>query len=103
MHRHRRWPRGTWMRLISAERLRAFVGPEPDKKMSQRKLARYSDTHPSFINHLTSGRRRSCEPRTAELIAEALEVPLELLFVPEVSRTAMQKSQQQETREEIPA
>ncbi len=83
MHRHRRWPKGTWMRLISSQRLRAFVGPEPDKKMSQRKLARYSDTHPSFINHLTSGRRKSCEPRTAELIAEALEVPLEVLFVPE--------------------
>ena len=87
MHRYRRWPRGTWMRLISAERLRAFVGPEPDKKMSQRKLARYSDTHPSFINHLTSGRRRSCEPRTAELIAEALDVPLSVLFVPEVARS----------------
>lgn len=88
MHRYRRWPRGTWMRLISAERLRAFVGPEPDKKMSQRKLARYSDTHPSFINHLTSGRRKSCEPRTAELIAEALDVPLSVLFVPEVARSA---------------
>ena len=103
MHRYRRWPKGTWMRLISAERLRAFVGPEPDKKMSQRKLARYSNTHPSSINHLTSGRRRSCEPRTAELIAEALDVPIELLFVPEASRSAMQNAQHHQTREEIPA
>jgi transcriptional regulator with XRE-family HTH domain len=76
------------MRLISSERLRAFVGPEPDKKMSQRKLARYTSTNPSFINHLTSGRRSSCKPRTAELIAEALEVPLEVLFVPEVTSSA---------------
>lgn len=93
MSTYRRWPRGTWMRLISAERLRAFVGSEPDKKMSQRRLARYAGKHPSFINHLTSGRRRSCEPRTAELIAEALGVPLELLFVPETasSSTALSK------------
>lgn len=83
MNRFKRWPKGTWMRLVSAERLRSFIGEEPEKKMSQRRLARYAGKHPSFINHLTSGRRRSCEPRTAELIAEALEVPLEILFVPE--------------------
>jgi len=83
------------MRLISADRLRAFVGPEPDKKMSQRRLARYADTHPSFINHLTSGRRKSCEPRTAELIAEALEVPLELLFVPERASSAIPNGKEQ--------
>lgn len=93
-NRYRRWPRGTWMRLASAERLRSFVGSEPDKKMSQRKLARYAGVHPSFINHLTSGRRKSCEPRTAELIAEALEVPLEILFVPEPSSSGAPSAQQ---------
>lgn len=82
MRRPRRWPKGTWMQLVSAERLRSFVGDEPGCKMSQRRLARYIDKHPSFINHLTSGRRKSCEPRTAELIAEALDVPLDVLFVP---------------------
>lgn len=75
------------MQLVSTERLRSFVGPEPEKKMSQRKLARYAGTNPSFINHLTAGRRKSCTPRTAELIAEALEVPLDVLFVPEVAST----------------
>ncbi|WP_193613120.1 helix-turn-helix domain-containing protein [Nocardioides lijunqiniae] len=73
------------MRLVSKERLQSFVGPESHKKMSQRRLARYADKHPSFINHLTSGRRTSCEPRTAELIAEALDVPLAVLFMPETA------------------
>lgn len=84
MHRRRRWPKGTYMKLISAERLRSFVGPEPDKKMSGRRLARYIGCHPSFIDHLLSGRRRSCETVTAERIAEALEVPLQILFAPEI-------------------
>ena len=47
----RRWPRGTWMRLHSAERLRAFVGPELDKKMSQRKLARYIEAEGIEVVH----------------------------------------------------
>lgn len=85
---YRRWPKGTWMELISPDRLRAFVGPEPGKKMSQRRLARCAGVHPSFINHLTSGRNKTCEPRTAELIAEALEIPLEILFVPSIATTA---------------
>jgi transcriptional regulator with XRE-family HTH domain len=88
---YRRWPRGTWMELKSAEVLAAFVGDplrEPKKKMSGRKLARYAGVHPSFINHLTAGRRRSCEPRTAELIAEALEVPVEVLFTPKTASSS---------------
>lgn len=92
----RRWPKGTWMRLHSAERLKAFVGsPESGAKMSQRQLARYIGKHPSFVNHLTSGRRKSCEPRTAELIAEALEVPLEILFVPEQASTSRSSVKEQ--------
>ncbi|MCG7592445.1 helix-turn-helix transcriptional regulator [Mycobacterium sp. PSTR-4-N] len=68
------------MRLKSAELLRALVGPEETKKRSGRQLARYADVHPSFINHLLAGRRRSCTPQTADRIAEALEVPTEILF-----------------------
>ena len=75
------------MRLHSTERLRAFVGPEPDKKISQRKLARYVGVHESFINHLTSGRRRSCTPVVATRIAEAIGVPLDILFVPALPNT----------------
>lgn len=76
----KRWPKGTWMRVKSAELLRAFVGPEPHKKMSARRLALNVQCHPSFIDHLLAGRRTSCEPRTAARIAEALEVPVGALF-----------------------
>lgn len=87
MNTPKRFPKGTWMRLQSTERLRAFVGAEPDKKMSQRRLARYAGVTPGFINHLTSGRRSSCTTLVAQRIAEAIEVPLEILFVPETPST----------------
>jgi len=83
------------MRLHSTERLRAFVGEGDGCKMSQRQLARYIGKHPSFVNHLTSGRRKSCEPRTAELIAEALGVPLEIIFMPETPSNAMASAKSQ--------
>lgn len=73
------------MKLKSKDVLRAFVGDrakDPSKKMSGRRLAKFADVHPSFIDHLLAGRRSSCEPRTAELISEALGVPLEVLFDP---------------------
>lgn len=75
-----RWPKGTFMKLKSRELLRAIVGPEPEKKMSGRRLARCAGVHPSFIDHLLAGRRSSCEPKTAQRIAEALDVPMPLLF-----------------------
>lgn len=79
----KRWPRGTYMRLISADRLRSFVGPEPEKKMSARRLARAIGVKsPSTIDHLLAGRMTTCKPVTAQRIAEALEVPLDILFVP---------------------
>lgn len=83
--RYRRRPKGTWMRLHSAHLLRAVVGPEREKKMSARKLARYVGVHPSFIDHLLAERRRSCTPQTADRIAEALGVPTEFLFQEQVS------------------
>lgn len=82
------------MRLRSANLLRALVGDRrvrPDVKMSGRQLARRvinpetgKPIHPSFIDHLLSGRRNSCTPRVAEQIAEALEMPLTTLFDPQV-------------------
>src|SRR3546814_830253 len=95
MHYRRRWPKGTYMQLISAERLRAFVGPEPDKKMSGRRLARAIDKHPSFIDHLIAGRSTTCKPVTAQRIAEALEVPLEILFVPKPPSATQDSTKQQ--------
>lgn len=81
----KRYPKGTYMKLISADRLRAFVGPEPDKKMSGRRLARGIGKHPSYIDHLLQGRCTTANPVTAQRIAETLEVPLDLLFDPKTS------------------
>ena len=83
------------MRLVSPKRLSAFVGREPDKKMSARRLARSAGVHPSFINHLTSGRCRTAKPVTAERIAEALEIPLDVLFVPTVTSSTATREQSQ--------
>lgn len=80
----KRWPKGTWMKLASAELLRAFVGPEENKKTSGRRLARAAGCHPSFIDHLLAGRKSSCTPVMAQRIAEVLEVPVEVLFVPSI-------------------
>lgn len=95
MHPRRRFPKGTYMQLISAERLRSFVGPEPEKKMSGRRLARAIEKHPSFIDHLLSGRSKSCKPVTAQRIAEALDTPLEILFVPEMASVASRSGKEQ--------
>lgn len=95
------WPKGTYMR-ISQDRLRAYVLTKDDmdlinsgradrvdsRKISQRLLAERAQVAPSFINHLTAGRKRSCTPEVAERIAEALEVPLRALFDPEISPVA---------------
>lgn len=98
--RTRRWPKGTYMQLISKDLLRAFVGPEPEKKMSGRRLARYIDKHPSFVDHLLAGRSKSCLPKTAEHIAEALGVPLDVLFVTSIPSAAQVPAKQ---REKVPA
>ncbi|QCG77214.1 Cro protein [Gordonia phage Lutum] len=83
------------MKLRSPQLLKAFVGPEDDKKMSARKLARAADVHPSFINHLTSGRSSSCKPGVADRIADALGVPTNVLFeerLPNAERSSDKES-----------
>lgn len=78
----KRWPKGTWMRLQSPDTLRALMA---QRNFSMERLARYSGCSKSFVSHLTSGRKGTCSPELAERLAEALEVPLEILFVPTVS------------------
>lgn len=85
--RFKRRPKGTWMK-VKRDVLRAMVQGE-DAKKSGRQVARYAGVHPSFIDHLISGRRSSCTPQTADRIAEALEVPTKVLF-DEVLPTAKQ-------------
>lgn len=77
-----RWPKGSWMKLTSRDTLRALM---QQKGFSRRRLARYCGLAGSgMIDHLLDGRRSSCTPKLAENIAEALDVPLTLLFVPSV-------------------
>lgn len=80
----KRWPKGTWMRLQSTDTLRALMA---QRNFSMERLARYSGCSKSMVSHLTSGRKSTCSPELAERIAEALEVPLTILFVPSVSTT----------------
>lgn len=68
-----------WMRLTSPDLLRATMGR---RKFSLERLSRYAGCSKSMISHLTSGRKKSCTRDLAEKIAEALDVPVELLFVP---------------------
>jgi len=75
----KRWPRGTWMQLQSKDTLKALI---EQRKLSLATMARYADCSKSMISHLTAGRKTTCTPKLAGLIAEALDVPLEVLFVP---------------------
>ena len=77
-----RWPKGAWMKLTSPDTLRALMA---QRGFSYERLARYAGVSKSFISHLTSGRKTTCKPSTAEHIAEALDVPLRILFAPSVS------------------
>lgn len=83
MKPHRkRWPRGTWMRLTSGKILRGLMDA---KHLSNHDLALSAGVGRTFISALVNERRTSCKPAVAERIAERLEVPLEILFVANVS------------------
>lgn len=58
------------------------------KGFSNRRLAKYADCAPGTVDNLLSGRTQAVnKPRVAELICEALDVPLDVFFVPEVTST----------------
>lgn len=82
MNRKRRWPKGTWMRLTSKETLKALM---QQRGFSLDRMARYAGCSKGMVSHLTAGRKKTCSAELAENIAEALGVPLEILFVPSVS------------------
>jgi len=80
------------MRLTSAATLKALM---EQKDFSRRRLARYCGLAGSgMLDHLLSGRRTSCSPKLALNIAEALDVPLELLFVPSLPTRSRQSGKQ---------
>lgn len=74
------------MRLRSPATLRALM---EQYHFSLGRLARYAGCSKGFISHLLSGRRSSCTPELAERIAEALNIPLTVLFEPKVSPSSM--------------
>ena len=79
---HKRWPKGTWMRLTSGKILRGLMDA---KHLSNADVALSAKVGRTFISALVNERRTSCKPAVAERIAERLEVPLEVLFVPKAS------------------
>ena len=86
----RRWPKGTYMQLRDPDALATFVGPEPDKRISGRRLALRIGKHPSFVAHLLHGRSTTCKPETAHAIAEVLGLPVTMLFDPKTPSGASQ-------------
>lgn len=74
----KRYPKGTWMRLISGKVLRAFMDA---KHLSNADIAMSAGVGRTFISALVNERRTSCTPLVAQRIAGRLEVPIEALFV----------------------
>lgn len=65
------------MRLRSPETLRALMH---QSGLSTRELAAVANCHNSFIDHLLHGRRDSCAEPLAAKLAEAVDVPVGVLF-----------------------
>lgn len=86
---HRRgWPVGARAKLVARD---ALMNQMERKGFSSRRLAKYAEVTHGTIDNLLRGRTQAVNKRrTAELICEALEVPFDIFFVPEVSNTAGQ-------------
>lgn len=84
------------MQLVARD---ALIGRMDRKGFSNRRLAKYAECAPGTVDNLISGRTQATNnPRTAELICEALDVPLDVFFVPEISSTARQVVQRGRAR-----
>lgn len=82
------------MRLRSPDTLRALM---KQSNLSFKDLGALANVHKSFISHLLAGRRFSCLPETADLIALALHVPTEVLFDAKQSTSSMSNDKQKVT------
>ncbi|WP_313812397.1 helix-turn-helix transcriptional regulator [Glutamicibacter sp.] len=87
-------------------RMKLIVSPESladrmDRKdFSNRELAKYAEVSPGTIDNLVRGDTKSVNKgRTAELICKALDVPLDVYFVPEISSTASETGKRCNDRE----
>ena len=83
------------MKLVARDSL---IDRMERKGFSNRRLAKYSEVSPGTIDNLVVGRTQSVNRgRTAELICEALDVPLDVYFVPEISSDNRQNVKQKRT------
>lgn len=98
MASYTRWPKGSWMKLTSADTLKALMA---QRGLSMSRLARYAGCSKSFIAHLCVGRKSTCTPQLAQRIAEALEVPLEILFVLNESAACVRNERRLAQREQV--
>lgn len=80
-HRKPRWPEGTWMRLISGDRLRKAI---ERKGLTYQEFADQVPCSKSMVGHLCTETRRSCTPQLAEAIARRLDADIDYFFVPSV-------------------
>jgi len=67
------------MRITHREMFRAAIGRSG---LTYRALADRAECSLSFISALANGRKTGVTPELAERLAEALEVPAEVLFEP---------------------
>ena len=80
--KRRKSPKGTWMKLLSAEVLKVHMD---HKNFSVQRLATYAGCSKSFIGFLRTGTKTSCTKELADKIALALDLPTEALFVARTS------------------
>jgi transcriptional regulator with XRE-family HTH domain len=66
------------MQVRDPETMRAYLRL---LHMSERTLAVRAGVGHATVNHLLSGRRTRCSPRTAEAIIEVLACPEEVFFI----------------------
>ncbi len=71
------------MRLQSGETLRALIR---QRGLNQSRLAAAAGCSASFVNGLCAGTKTSCSDTLGARIAEVLQVPAAVLFVPGESR-----------------
>lgn len=77
------------VQLISAAALRQYMS---FRGMTIRQLALRAGCSHSTIGFLVKGTRKTCRPETARAIAQALDCPVESMFVPKVSKVSREVS-----------
>lgn len=85
---------GVRLRLVARDALEDRM---ERKGFSNRRLAKYAEVSPGTIDNLLFGRTKAVNSgRTAELICEALDVPVDVFFVPESPSRASHFAKSQE-------